>query len=619
MRTQRPVSAEKRGASGKWRAFLTGLLAVCLAMAVMNPASAAVEPPSRGMEQQNPADKWKDLADRIFTREQFAETVTELSRDVIRRPVQELMPHTFEDVTDPYYDQYITYTVNMGLFMGHDSTTFGFGEKLTMKQFAAVMLRLLDINVSWDEVESKAIELGLVPEGTDFNASSTGQDFIHAMESEPLKNVVEAGNGPELPAIGKMEIGRLGGGTGTPVAELEIGQSVLLSVKVWDADGNEIGDPDRLNGEAGVEVVAESPLKASAVEADPDGTTYIRVTAEDGAWFAGIRKAAVLLRAKDTAVEARAEIAVRGLDPERITVHPARGTIKPGEELSFRAEVVDRKRGEVTDVPVTWHASGGTVDDKGTFTADVPGLYRIAAVLETDESAGAGELEGAAWVLVEGVPDAVLPTRYVTVTTPSAPASRISFGQVSDLENNEGDAVFVDLSASANVPVTYSAVGLPPGLAIDPATGAISGVPSHGISEGPDTVFRVVVIAAEQAPGREAAAVAFNWTIRDSVPSVNVPPVWRDISPALSVYESGQTFSIDLSQYVYDPNGDLVEMAGLVVEADGVQVIPSSFSQAAPGVLEIERLIPGTYHVVLYAFDSAGHAASVAFTIEVTP
>jgi len=91
--------------------------------------------------------------------------------------------HTFADVTDPYYDGYITFAKDLGIFQGHSDVRFGYGEPITVKQFAAVMLRVLGYDPAWDEVEEMAVEVGLVPAGTDFEVAATRGEYFTLIDT----------------------------------------------------------------------------------------------------------------------------------------------------------------------------------------------------------------------------------------------------------------------------------------------------------------------------------------------------------------------------------------------------------------------------------------------------
>ena len=51
-------------------------------------------------------------------------------------------------------------------------------------------------------------------------------------------------------------------------------------------------------------------------------------------------------------------------------------TVETNQLVQFRA-VRQSPRGERHELPLTWHASGGAIDDSGIFTAAEPGVYKV--------------------------------------------------------------------------------------------------------------------------------------------------------------------------------------------------------------------------------------------------
>ncbi|MCA0757524.1 Ig-like domain-containing protein [Paenibacillus sp. N4] len=84
--------------------------------------------------------------------------------------------HTYKDVKGTYYDGFLTWAKAEGLMEGNSATDFGFDDDITYKQFAAVVLRALGIDTTGDNyanVPALAVEAGIVPAGTNFDAVAT--------------------------------------------------------------------------------------------------------------------------------------------------------------------------------------------------------------------------------------------------------------------------------------------------------------------------------------------------------------------------------------------------------------------------------------------------------------
>lgn len=72
--------------------------------------------------------------------------------------------HGFEDVNTSAYNGFISWAKTNGYFTGKTETVFGINESITNAQFAAVLLRVLKVDVSYEEAFAKAVELKLVAE-----------------------------------------------------------------------------------------------------------------------------------------------------------------------------------------------------------------------------------------------------------------------------------------------------------------------------------------------------------------------------------------------------------------------------------------------------------------------
>ncbi len=94
--------------------------------------------------------------------------------------------------------------------------------------------------------------------------------------------------------------------------------------------------------------------------------------------------------------------------------------------------------------------------------------------------------------------------------------SAISIVQPLDQTNNEGDTVSLSISACGGTP-SYAVLGLPPGLKINPSTGAITGTIATGsAADGP---YSVTILAVD---GMNSATMSFNWNVNSPI-TINVP------------------------------------------------------------------------------------------------
>ena len=140
------------------------------------------------------------------------------------------------------------------------------------------------------------------------------------------------------------------------------------------------------------------------------------------------------------------------------------------------------------------------------------------------------------------------PVSAAAVTVVNTPPT---FSQnLGDQTDDEGDVI--DLSAGATDAdgdaLTYEASGLPTGLAIDPATGHISGTVASGASAG--SPYNVAITVREGAV--PDATDAFTWTI-PVPPPPNQPPVVTSVS----IDQAGPRTNVTLTTTVVasDPEG----------------------------------------------------------------
>ena len=244
-------------------------------------------------------------------------------------------------------------------------------------------------------------------------------------------------------------------------------------------------------------------------------------------------------------------------------------------------------------VPVAASASHGrvSINADGTLTytpdADYNGQDVIAYTIRDADGATAS-----ASVLVTIVPVADAPT-----AVGDAPLPRdVTEGQVVTLPA----PVFTDADGDR---LTYTATGLPPGLTIDPATGAIGGTIAAGARDTNGGVYRGTVTATDPAGNTATQVVEIRVT--------NRPPATVG-TPAPQTVPAGQPATIATAPLFADPDGDRLTYAATGLPA-GLSIDPATGaitgSPDAAGV--------GTYPVIVTATDASGAAATARFTVTV--
>ncbi len=129
--------------------------------------------------------------------------------------------HEFKDVTDKNYDGYISWAVKEGLVQGKGNGKFGYGDELKTQEFYALVLRAFKVEVAYEDVPAKAVELKLAAEGTDFAAVPT--------RGATYSTIVTALN-TEVPGTGKTLGETLGLIEGAAVSATQTGAK-LVTVK----------------------------------------------------------------------------------------------------------------------------------------------------------------------------------------------------------------------------------------------------------------------------------------------------------------------------------------------------------------------------------------------------
>lgn len=196
--------------------------------------------------------------------------------------------------------------------------------------------------------------------------------------------------------------------------------------------------------------------------------------------------------------------------------------------------------------------------------------------------ASAGEYD--VQVTVSDGTDSVVALFHWTVTNTNAPPAITSHGNQA---NAEGDSVSVAIAASDldGQTLTYSAAGLPAGLAIDAATGVITGSLAYDTA----ATYTVTVSVTD---GQVSRSVTFTWTVTN----VNRPPVV--VSPGPQSSAEGTTVLLAIS--ASDPDGQ-----ALTYSSTGLP--PGLSINPATGVIAgtIAYTAAGPYTVTVTASDGS--------------
>ena len=225
-------------------------------------------------------------------------------------------------------------------------------------------------------------------------------------------------------------------------------------------------------------------------------------------------------------------------------------------------------------LPTGLSLDGATGIISGTPTTGGP----VDVTLTVADGSGATAMVTFTWTIVN----------VITAAT-TGPQSDVSGTPTSPL-----DASATDSSPVATL--TYSDGGtLPPGLAVDPGTGSITGTPTTGGS------YAVTVTAADDAG--YSATDNFTWVVTNTVTATG-PGAQSSVSgTAISPVTSSAT---DTSS------------TAVVTWSDGGTLPPGLSVAAATGAVTGTPTTAGTYAVTLTATDDAGYSDSASFTWTVT-
>lgn len=89
--------------------------------------------------------------------------------------------HGFADLDSKFYNGYVSWAKEKGYFNGETDTRFGVGNPITNQQFAAVLLRVLKVDVEYAEAFEKAVELELVSADLNKTANAVRGDIYEAL------------------------------------------------------------------------------------------------------------------------------------------------------------------------------------------------------------------------------------------------------------------------------------------------------------------------------------------------------------------------------------------------------------------------------------------------------
>ena len=315
------------------------------------------------------------------------------------------------------------------------------------------------------------------------------------------------------------------------------------------------------------------------------GTFPVSVTASDGR--GGTAQSFFILNVSPApAINLPPTVVGNGIpSPQSATVTIAFSTTTAGAFID--------PNGDPLSFTATGLPTGLAINPTSGVISGVPSVSGSFGIVVTANDGKGGTAQSAFVLNVAPLPAANQPpTVIASLPSPQSGTVNVAFSTTTA-------GAFTDPNGD---PLTFSATGLPGGLAINPTTGVISGVPTQSGS------FGVTVFANDGKGGTASAPFTLNVS---PAPAINLPPI-AGLIPSPQSTTVGVVFSTTTAGAFSDPNGDALTFSASGVP-NGLSINPTS------GLISGIASQSGVFGIVVTASDNRGGSAQAFFFLNVAP
>lgn len=128
------------------------------------------------------------LDDTSWKREDVVVLLTRLYGKTEEEMKSTIKTHTFTDVSNPYYDGFLSWVVDEKLVNGRSDTIFGFGDFITAQEFSALLLRVIGVEFEYKDAINVAVEVGILtealPNHNEVTRNHSYEGIVNALNSQ---------------------------------------------------------------------------------------------------------------------------------------------------------------------------------------------------------------------------------------------------------------------------------------------------------------------------------------------------------------------------------------------------------------------------------------------------